>query len=253
MTKEEKMKKIEELKKMLDEYPMIALIDMNKLPSKQLQEIRKKLRRDVVIKSMTKTVLKFAIKASGKKDIQELEKIIPKQPAVAFSKLDVFKFYSIADSLKFPIFAKEGDVTQNDVFVSAGPTNLLAGPAISELTKAGIPAGVEEGKIAVKKDTVVAKKGTVISKILANALRKLGIEPISIGLNITGVFGEGKIYMKDVLSLVNTYPEKLVVAHQSAMNLSVYIGYPTKENITLLLAKAFNSAKAIESKVGGAS
>jgi len=253
MVREEKIKAIEELRKMIDDYPVIGIIDMNKLPSMQLQEVRKKVREDTIIKITKKSVLGFAIKQASKKNIQELEKIIPSQPALIFTKHGAFKFYSVVDSLKFPTFAKEGDIATGDVSVSAGPTSLLAGPVISELTKAGIPAGVEEGKIAVKKDVTVVKKGRKISKDLANALRKLGIQPIFVGLNITGLYEDGRIYTKDVLNLVKMFPEMLLTAHQSAINLSVYVCYPTKDNIKLLLAKAFNSAKALENKAGGVS
>jgi len=251
MVREEKIKAIEELRKMIDDYPVIGIIDMNKLPSKQLQEVRKKVREDTIIKITKKSILDFAIKQSGRKNIQELEKIIPSQPALIFTKRGAFRFYSVVDSLKFPTFAKENDIATGDVNVSAGPTSLLAGPAISELTKAGIPAVVEEGKIAIKKDVTVVKRGGKISKDLANALRKLGIQPIFVGLNVTGLYEDGRIYTRDVLDLVKIFPEMVVAAHQNAVNLSVYVCYPMKDNIKLLLAKAFNSAKAIENKVGG--
>jgi large subunit ribosomal protein L10 len=253
MKKEEKVKAIEELKKMIDDYPTIGIIDMNNLPSRQLQEIRKSVRGDTIIKVVKKTVINFALKQSKKENIQSMERIMPRQPAILLTKEGAFRFYSVIDSLKSKTFAKENDVAPDDIMVSAGPTSLLAGPAISELTKAGIPAGVEEGKIVVKKDVVVAKKGSKISKEIANALRKLNIQPVFVGLNVVGLYENGTVYTKDVLSLVRTFPEKILAAHRNALNLSVFICYPTKDNIKLLLAKAFNSAKNIESKIGGVS
>jgi len=253
MVKEKKIKAVEELRKMIDDFPVVGILDMNKLPSKQLQEIRKKTREDVMIKIVKKSILTHAIEQSGKENIKELEKMIPREPAIVFTKQDAFKFYSLVDSLKFPTFAKENDVAPDDIKVSAGPTSLLAGPAISELTRAGIPAGVEEGKIAIKKDVVVIKKGGKISKEHANAFRKLGIQPVFVGLNVLGLHENGSVYRKESLDLVKTFPGQLVAAHQSAVNLSVFICYPTRDNVKLLLAKAFNSAKALESKVGGAS
>lgn len=58
----------------------------------------------------------------------------------------------------------------------------MAGPVISEFAKVGLIAGVEEGKVAIKKDKVVAKKGDEISKELAGVLRKLKI-PDAFALN----------------------------------------------------------------------
>jgi len=250
MVREEKVAEVNELKKLVEEYPVVGILEMQKLPSKQLQVIKKKMKGDAIIKMSKKSLLRLAIKMANKKNIAELEKLIPQQPAIIFTKIEPFKFYFMINKLKSSTFAKEGDVAPNDIKVSAGPTNLLPGPAISELTKAGIPAGVEEGKIAIKKDAVVVRKGEKFSKGVAMALKKLGIEPLEIGLNIVAIY-DGKVFAKDVLELVNVYPNKLKEAHNQALNLSVFICYPTKDNIGHLLAKAFNAAKTIEN-LGGA-
>lgn len=247
MVREEKEREVEKLKKLIEQYPVIGLIDIFKLPSKQLQEIKRNLRGKALIKTTKKTLLKIAMKRSKKK---EFEEFIPQQPAVVFTKLEPFKFYSLIGKLRSPSFAKEGDIAQGDIKITAGPTSLLPGPVISELTRAGIPAGIEEGRIAIKKDVTIAKRGEEISKYLASALRKLRIEPIEVGLNIVAIYEKGKIYKKDVLELVNIYPEKLKEAFNQALNLSVNICYPTKENIKYLLAKAFNTAKSLE-RIGG--
>lgn len=249
MVKEEKIKQVEELKKLFGKYSVVCLLDMFKLPSKQLQEIKKELREKAEIKMVKKAVLLHAMEGLDK-SVSDLEKHIPSQPAIIFTKLEPFRFYSTIDKLKSPTFAKEGDIAEEDVEVKAGPTSLLPGPAISELTRAGIPAGVEEGKIAVKKDVVVAKKGEKISKFLADALKKLKIQPVKIGLNIVAINENGKIYLKEVLDLIKTYPEKLKEASSHALNLSINISYPTKENINFLLTKGFNAAKSLE-KIGG--
>jgi large subunit ribosomal protein L10 len=218
-----------------------------------LQEIRKKIRGNAIIKMCKKSVLMHALKDSGKKNMEELEKTIPLQPAVVFSKIETFKFYGMVDKMKSQTSAKAGDVAPDNIKVFAGPTSLMAGPAISEFTKAGIPAGVEEGKIAIKKDVVAVKKGVAITKDLANVLRKLNIQPILVGLNIVAIYENGMIYKKDALSLVGeVYLNKLKEAFNQALNLSVFICYPTKDNIKQLLTKAYNQAKVLENKTGGA-
>lgn len=251
MVKEWKLKAVEKLKNEIEKSPAIAIVDMHKLPSRQLQQIKKKVRGQAVFRVMKKSTLRFAIKDSEKKNMKEFREIIPQQPALVLTEMDPFKFFSTIDKLKSPAAAKEGDVAPSEIKISAGPTNLLPGPVISELTKAGIPAAVEEGKIAVKKDVVVAKKGDKISKNLASALKKLGIEPILIGLNIVAIYQNGMIYKKEDLNLVNIYPDMVKEAFNQALNLSVAIGYPTKESIKYLIAKAVNTAQALESKFGG--
>lgn len=158
MAREEKIAEAEELKKTIEQYPVVGLVDMFKLPSRQLQEIKKKIRGIGIVKMTKKSLLKVAMENSGKQNIKELAEIIPQQPAVVLTQMEPFKFYSMVGKLKSLTFAKEGDVTQVEIRVSAGPTSLLPGPAISELTRAGIPAGVEEGKIAIKKTPLLQRK-----------------------------------------------------------------------------------------------
>lgn len=254
MVKEEKSNAVEELKNLIEKYPVIGLIDMHKMPSRQMQQIKKQLRDKALMKMIKKSTLTYAIKAANKEKISEIEKFIPKQPAIFFSETEPFKIYLMISKLKSPTSAKEGDIAEDEILVSAGPTSLLPGPAISEFAKAKIPAGVEEGKIAIKKDTVVAKKGAVISKDLASILRKLKIEPVSVGMNVVAIYDKGMLYKKDSLELVGEgYINKLKEAFNNALNLSVAISYPTKDNIKYLLAKAVNAAKFIVEKIGGAS
>lgn len=248
MGREEKIEEVEKLKNSILEYPVMGLIDMFKLPSKQLQEIKKQLRGRGVLKMTKKSMLRLAVEKSDK---TELAGHIPQQPAVAFTKLGAFKFYSEVAGLKSPSFARPGDVVQKNIEISAGPTGLLPGPVISELNKVGIPAGVEEGKIAIKKNVVVAKPGDKISKDLASILMKLKIAPIDIGLNVVAIYDGGTVYTKDALEMVGTYPGKMKEGFNNALNMSVAIGFPTKENIKYLLLKAHQNAMGLANLGGG--
>jgi large subunit ribosomal protein L10 len=251
MVREEKIKQVEELVREIEKSSVIGIIDMFKLPSKQLQEIRKKLRGKAELKTIKKSVFLHVIKKSKKEKISELEKLIPSELAMIFTGEEPFKFYLEIDKLKSPTFAKEGDETEEDIEIKAGATSLLPGPVISELGKVGIPAGVEEGKIVIKEDVTVAKKGDKISKELADVLKKLKVQPVKVGLNIVLIYKDGKIYSKEVLDLIKTYPDHLKGAFNQALNLSVAINYPTKESIKFLLIKNINAAKALEKFGGG--
>jgi large subunit ribosomal protein L10 len=252
MKKEVKMKLVEELSSMMNSYPTIGFVDMRKMPTKQFQNIKKSLGEDAIIKITKKTAIKFAMRKLGKENVGVVERGIPLQPGLVVTKLSPFEFYKRVGQLKSNTYAKEGDVAQTDIEVKKGPTELLPGPAISEFAKVKIPAGVEGGKIAVKKDVVVAKKGDIISNDLANILRKLKIEAAEVKMNIVVLHKDGEVYTQEVLRMVEEYPEMVKVAFNQALNLSIAIDYPTKENIGYLLSKAFNSAQALE-KIGGAS
>jgi large subunit ribosomal protein L10 len=250
MNKEEKMKLVEELNTLMNSYQTIGFIDMKKLPTKQFHDIKKGLGSDVIIKIPKKSSIIFALKKLKKDNIVELERAIPIQPGLIMTNQTPFQLYKNVNLLKSTTYAKDGDMAGWEIEVKKGPTSLLPGPVISEFAKVKIPAGVEGGKIAVKKDVVVAKKGDIISADLANILRKVNIKAAEVKMNIAVLHQNGEIYTKEILSMVDEYPDKVREAAGHALNLSIAIDYPTTENIGYLLAKAYSDAQALE-KIGG--
>ncbi len=251
MVKEEKLKQVEELAKLLVTYKVVGILDLFKLPTKQLQDIKKTVSGSAMIKVVKKAVMVRALQNTKNEKLLELEKLIPLQPGLVLTNDNAFKFYLTIDKLKSDTFAKEGDIINDDILITAGPTNLMPGPVITELSKVGLIAGVEEGKVAIKKDKVVAKKGDVVSKDLASVLRKLKIQPVKIGLSVLALHDNGMVYKKEVLSLVgDNYINAVRLAFSQALNLSVAISYPTKETVGYILAKAYQQAKAIQNKMG---
>lgn len=246
MPTEKKEKELAGLKNLFKNYKAIGMVDMKKMPTKQMQLIKKFLGDRAMIKISKKSIVEIAMKESGKNLIGHL----PKQPALVFTNLDPFVFFKEINSMKFKVYAKEGYVVDEDVVVNPGPTDLLPGPAISELQKVGIIAGVEGGKIAVKKTSTILKKGQEVTKDVAGVLRKLKLQVAEVKLNVSSIF-DGMLYNKETLELVEVYPRKLKEAFNQALNLSVSIEYPTKENVKYLLMKAFQRAKGLEKKVGG--
>jgi len=254
MVKEAKLKAVEDLKNAIETYEVMGIVDMHKLPTKQIQQIKKKVRGQAELMITKKAILMNALDGVKKEKLEDFRKLLPLQVGLILTNMDPFKFYGIVDKLKSPASAKVGDIAPNDIEVSAGPTNLLPGPAISELAKAGIAAGVEEGKISIKKDAVVARKGNAINAAVASALKKLNIQPMLVGMNVIAIYHKGMIYGKDVLSLVGEpCINKLKEAFTQALNLSVEIEFPTKENIGYLLAKGCQIASGIRNKIGGTS
>ncbi len=244
--KQEKAKSLEELESMLKKYKTIGIVDMLKVPTKQFQLIKKSLGDGVVIKISKKSLIELAMKNSGKNLIANL----PKHPGIVFTELEPFEFFKKVNGLTFKTYAKEGYVAKEDVEVQPGPTELLPGPAISELQKVGIIAGVEGGKIAVKKVSKILKKDQIVSNDVSSVLRKLKMQIAEIKLSVDVLF-DGSLYTKDILELVEIYPDKLKEAFNQALNLSVSINYPTKENVKYLLLKAYQEGKALESKTSG--
>ena len=246
MVKQEKIQALKEIIENCRKYPVIGLIDMYKIPSKQLQNMRKDLRNQVIIKMYKKKIIQKAFSELKLENLMKLYEYNPKKPGIVFSNLNPFKLYKMFDKSKTPAFAKEGDIAPYDIIIKEGPTKLPAGPAIGELQRAKIPAMVKEGKIHVSKDTVIAKKDAVITAELASLLKKLEIQPMEMGVNVLAAWENGIVFDSSVLAVnEKDYINKLQFAYQNALNLSVGISYPTKHSIKLLIQKAFINAKTL--------
>lgn len=251
MVSQKKLSEVKDIIENSNQYSVIGIVDLAKMPSKQLQAIRKEIRGNVIIKMYKKRLIERAFKEMNKEGLMKLYEYDPRKPALVFSKLDPFKLYKLFEKSKNPTFAKEGDVAPYDIVIHEGPTKLPAGPAIGELQRAKIPAMVKEGKIHVSKDTVVAKKGTVISAELATLLKKLEIQPMEIGVNLLGVWENGIVFDASILLIrEDEYMQQFQTAYQHALNLAVGITYPTKDSIKLLLQKAYRNAKSVGVEAG---
>jgi len=229
-------------------YDIVGAVNMENLPAAQLQQMRAQLRGKVELLMTKRRLMRVAIAEvkSKKKGIEELEPHLKGMPALIFTKENPFSLFKTLKKSKSSAPAKEGQIAPKDIEVKAGPTSFAPGPIIGELGSVGIKCGVEGGKVAIKQDSIVVKEGQVIKRKQAEILTRLGIEPMEVGLNITAVYERGVIYTKDILDIdENEFNRKLSTAAREAFNLSVFAAYPTKDNVELLIANAFNDAKAL--------
>jgi len=246
---DEKKKLVELMAKLMKDYPIIGAIDLEGMPTAQLQKMRAKIRNDGDVLLVTKRrVMKIAIEKakSSVKGIEKLEDNLRGMPALVFSKKNPFRLYKMLKESKSEASAKAGQIAPKDIEVKAGPTDFMPGPIIGELAQVGIKAGVDGGKIAIKQDAVICKEGQVITDKMASMLLRLGIKPMEIGLNLTAVYEDGVIFKKDVLDIDETkFMADLTNAAQQSFNLSVEVGYFTKENIDIIVRNVFYSCKAL--------
>jgi large subunit ribosomal protein L10 len=251
MVSEKKTRILKEVKKQMKEYPVIGILNMHKLPGRQLHEIRHKLIGKAVIRMVKKRLIKLAIKDAKLPGIEKLDEFVEGEAALLLSSENPFKLAQVISASKSKAPAKAGDKAPYDLMVPGGPTSLMAGPVIGELQRVKIPAAVEDGKIAIKKDTVVAKAGDTITADLAGILAKLGIEPMEIGLDLVAVWEQGYLYPKDLLFIpADKYIDDLKRAAGQAFNMTLNVGYLTPYNVELLLAKGHNEAKSLATEMG---
>lgn len=248
---EKKKRELETLKKLLTEKKIIGIIDINNLPSPQLQKLRNKLKEDLIIRITKKSLIKLVLKQTDKKGIENLEKYLENcTPALLFTEKDPFKLAKLLNKNKSNLLAKAGQIAPKDITIPSGPTSFPPGPIIGELGAAGIKATIEGGKVVIKETTTIVKSGAVIDQKKAELLAKFKIEPIKIGLNLIAIYEDGEIFSKEVLSIDD---EKVLSDIKSgtnnAFNLAIYLAYPTKETIDILLKKAESETQALLNKL----
>ncbi|HIH31075.1 TPA: 50S ribosomal protein L10 [Candidatus Woesearchaeota archaeon] len=243
---ESKLKAVEQLSALIDSYPIVAILNLENLPAKQLQQMKGKLRKECEIRMAKKPLITQALKKSAKKDIANLTEYLSGMPALLLTKENPFKIFKTIKKSKSSAAIKAGQITPRDIMLPAGPTPFAPGPIIGELGMLKIKAGIEAGKVIIKEDVHVAKKGDVIKPQLSSLLLRLGIEPMEIGLDLVAIYENGEILTKDVLDIdQDAFMLKLQTAASEALNLAVDIAYPSNDTIELLIAKAFNDSKCI--------
>lgn len=246
MLKLEKPKRAEELGKLIDEHPVVAVLDMHKLPARQLQSIREALRSKATIRMEKKSIMERAVKASGKKNVQALLDYMDGEPAMLLSDESPFRLFRLIKEARSPAPAKINDIAPSDIVIPKGSTNLPPGPAISALQKIGLKTTMQGGKIAIAQDKVAAKVGEKMGEDLVSVLNLLKLEPMEIGLNLVVAWEDGVLYGKELLDIdVGWYISELQKCVSEAVNLSVNTGYPTAFTVELMLQKAFSEARSL--------
>ncbi len=237
----EKEDVVNQLQELAGKYNVIAAINLENLPTRQLQLMRASLRESVVIKVTKRRLMKLALQSVSeqKSGLQNLIPELKGMPALLFTNDNPFSLYKRLDKSKSSAPAKAGQIAPKDIVVKAGTTPFAPGPVIGELGAMGIKAGIDAGKVIIKQDSVVVKEGDVIKLNVASILGRLGITPMEIGLNVTAVYENGLIYKKDVLAVdEKQYIDNVTLASRFAINLAVEIGYASKDTIMTLLQRA---------------
>lgn len=240
---DEKKKIVKEFTDLMKKYKVVAAVDVENLPAKQLNQMRANLRGKAHLQMTKRRLVKLALANSGRENIQELEKYMTGMPALLFTNENPFTLFKILKKGKSPAPIKGGQIAPKEIVVPAGPTNFAPGPIIGELGQFGIITGVENGKVAVKKASVVAKEGDVVEAGLAGVLTRLDILPVEIGLNLQAAYENGSILTKKDLDIdEDAFMAQLQGAAGDAFKLTIGLALPTKENIQVLLGNAARDA-----------
>ncbi len=241
-----KERELAELVDCIKKYPVIAVFGLTGVRANVLHELRAKLRQNTVFKVTKKTLF---IKAAEKAGITQLKSLVEDKLnpiGLIFSDVSAFKLALILQKNRVLMHAKAGEKADVDVIIPECNTGIPPGPILSELGKMKIPTRIDGGSIWIAKDTLVAKKGDVISPALASLLMKLDIKAVLKGVMIEAAYEGGRIYSGDELLIdLDKTRREIEAAVKNAFNFAVNISYVTKETSAQVIALAYMKALAV--------
>ena len=246
---EKKVRALAQLEELVSRYNVIALAKLSKVRASQLMSLRRKLAGQVRFLVAKNTLAKKALKKL--KNSEPFVKLLEGQNLLLFTNLDPFKLNLILEKNKVFLPARAGDVATDPIVVPAGNTGLPPGPILSEFKECGVPTRIDAGSIWVARDTVVRQRGEVISPKLASLLAKLGIKPIKAGISLYAAYVDGIVLMEEDLKIdLEEYTKQIGGLHAQAIALAVEVGYPSKESLPLLIARAVQQSFVVSVSAG---
>ncbi len=198
-------------------------------------------------------LLRKSVELSDRKDTRlgQFVKDLTGSNILLFTDTNPFSLVLLLEKSKVRVPAKAGDVATGEIMVPAGNTGLPPGPVISEFGEIKVPTKIEGGSIWISRDTVVARKGDVITPKMASVLSKLGLKPMEAGLSLVAAYDNGAIIRREDLAMdLSAYRKDLAQALNNAVSLSMEAGYVTPEVAPLMLGKAMRQALSLASEAG---
>ncbi|MEM4202243.1 MAG: 50S ribosomal protein L10 [Candidatus Hadarchaeum sp.] len=242
-----KQEVVAELKKLIERYPVIGVLDIADLPASQFQQMRHRLKGQAEIVVAKNTLVSLAVREMSKtKDpkLSELTSFLRGQTGVIFTEMNPFKLSKLLRDSKISAPAKPGAKAMKDVVIPAGETDFSPGPVVGELQRVGIKARIQAGKVVILEDCHLLKAGDTISKEIADVLPKFGIMPLELGLKLRAAYENGMIFAGETLEIDEKKTlEQLKLGSLSAFNLALNINFPTALTIGLMIVKANTAAQ----------
>ncbi|HZY94748.1 MAG TPA: 50S ribosomal protein L10 [Candidatus Bathyarchaeia archaeon] len=248
-----KKESLVQLQDLLKRYHVIAAADLTKVRSSQIHELRKRLRQRVTMVVAKNNLLRKSVELGDFREprLGEFVKDLQGSNILLFSELNPYSLIILLDKSKVRVPAKAGDVASNEIMIPAGNTGLPPGPVISEFGEIKVQTRIEGGSIWVARDSVVARKGDIITPKMASVLSKLGLKPMEAGLTLVTAFDNGSTLRSDDLVLdLSAYRKDMAQAVNLALNLTIEVGYVTEENAPRILAKGMREALALAGESG---
>lgn len=247
-----KKDRVSELAGIFSSDGVVAVVDVSGVPANNMIDMRKTLRGRMSITMAKKSLMRIAWTEAGR-DPDELEGLLEgaEQPCVVHSdSMNAFEIFSELEKTRQGRPAKAGESFPEQITIPAGPTEFGPGPIVGEFNAVGIPAKIDKGKVAIQKDTTF-EQGDEISADLGIMLAKLGINPIEIGLILTGAIEGGHIFSSSDLDLdTDGLRNDIIMATSGSYNLACNVRWFSTTTSPTLISKAASEALSVALEAG---
>ena len=241
------------LTELLQKYPVVAVADLQKVRSSQIQEIRKKLRGKAELIVAKNTILRKASEklAPEKENVDKFADALTGSKVLIFTQMNPFELIIFLNKNKVRVPAKGGDVATSDIMVPAGNTGLQPGPVISEFNEAKVQTRIEGGSIFIARDIVVVQKGELIPIKTASLLSKLGMKPMEAGLTLAHAYDHGLLLSPTELAFdLDKMESDFAGAVSLAFNVAVEANIILPATANAIISKAVRQATAVSIEAG---
>ena len=246
-----KKDRVSELKEIFSSDGVVAVVDVSGVPASNMIDMRNTLRERMSITMAKKSLMRIAWSDAGRPE--EIEALLEgaEQPCVVHSEaMNAFEIFGELEKTRQGRPAKAGETFPTDVTIPAGPTEFGPGPIVGEFNAVGIPAKIDKGKVAIQRDTTFTE-GDEISADLGIMLAKLGINPIEIGLILTGAIESGHFFNSSDLDLdTDGLRSDIVSATSGAFNLACNVRWFSSTTTPTLISKASSEALSVAMEAG---
>ncbi|MFB6105296.1 MAG: 50S ribosomal protein L10 [Halobacteriaceae archaeon] len=245
-----KREEVAALVDLIDRYESIGVVDVEGIPSRQLQEMRADLHGSAELRMGRNSLIKRALEDVDD-GVETLIDVVSGQVGLIGTDDNPFSLYQRLEGSKTAAPINAGEVAPNDITIEAGDTGIDPGPFVGDLQQVGADARIQEGSIRVLSDSTVLEAGEEVSPQLANVLAELGIEPKEVGLDLRAVYADGVRFGPEELAIdLDAYERDVATAATRGRNLAVETSYPTDATIATLLATARGDAIAVGLEAG---
>jgi len=251
-SREKKEKYFAHLKDCFEKYPRCFIVHVDYVGSKQLQNIRLKMRGQAEIVMGKNTQIRRAIRNFMEEGMTHLEcllDVMRGNVGYVFTDGDLNDLRKVIDEETVPALAKAGVIAPVDVIIPKGNTGL--DPAQTSFFQAlNVATKINKGQIEIISDCHAVKKDNKVGSSEAALLMKLGIKPFTYGLKIVTVYDSGALFPLDVLDISEA---TLMGSWGAAVNqmacLSLGANYPTAVSLPHIVLNSFKSILAVAVEV----